>query len=406
MLTTMRATSVGKGKKALFVSVMLALIFTVLEILFFVTGKVLQSKWGMWRAPVAAGDKDRASYERYRERRDPLLGWPFPSQYGADLDLNGAQRNIYFPNGFTQGSCVSMYGDSFTQGGDTSSPEKNWGNVLSQQLGCYVANFGMGGYGTDQAYLRFERNRDDPSKVVIFGFHTDDVLRNLTRIRDLLSYDMGFAIKPRFIIDQQHGLTLIPMPDLTYDEYRRAVGAAGDLLRLEHENFQPGGPAGVVKLEFPYTVSVVNNMMRFHGFRARLLRRPEWVEFMERNHPLDGLQITVGLTRKFVELARQRGKKPLVVILPHSSDFRYFARTGKWSYWNVTEEYTRNGIPFVDFGAYLAEHCRVEHSTVETYFGSTGHYNDAGNAILARFVHDRVTQALRHDQRKSIRSRQ
>ena len=116
----------------------------------------------MWRP---AGDAKSASspisYEEYLTRRDPVVGWPYPVQYGADLAVNGAQRNAHFPNGPKTGSCVSLYGDSFTQGGDTSALEKNWGNVLSGRLACYVANFGMAGYGTDQAYLRFAENRSD-----------------------------------------------------------------------------------------------------------------------------------------------------------------------------------------------------------------------------------------------------
>jgi hypothetical protein len=382
-----------KSRNAVFFVLMLVLTLAVFEGLFFLTGKVLQSKWGMWRPP---GDPTAArsvlSYEQYQKRRDPVLGWPFPGQYGDDLDVNGAQRNPHFPNGPREGSCVSLYGDSFTEGGDTSSREKNWGNLLSNRLACYVANFGFGGYGTDQAYLRFAENRNDPSPVVIFGLQTEDVLRNLTRVRDLQNYAKWYALKPRFVLNDRRELEFVPIPTLTEEEYLRVVGLAGDPLILEHEDFHPGGAAGVVKLGFPYTVSVVKNLVRYYGFRSRMLRQPEWMEFLQRGHALHGLEITVGITLKFVELAKQRGKAPLVVILPHPLDFKHFLNKGSWPYQTLIEDYAQNSIPFIDFGPHLLSVARERGKKIEEYFGPTTHYNDEGNALVASFVYDRLKE--------------
>ena len=87
------------------------------------------------------------------------------------------------------------------------------------------------------------------------GFHTDDVLRNLTRIRDLQNYESWYALKPRFVLNPQQELELVPIPDLTEEQYLRVTGIRGELLPLENENFQPGGPGGAVNLKFPYTIS-------------------------------------------------------------------------------------------------------------------------------------------------------
>jgi hypothetical protein len=382
-----------KSRNTVFFALMLVFTLAVFEILFFFTGKVLQSKWGMWRPPInPMVERSTFSYEQYLKRRDPVLGWPFPGQYGDDLDINGAQRNPHFPNGPREGSCVSLYGDSFTEGGDTSSREKNWGNLLSNRLACYVANFGFGGYGTDQAYLRFAENRNDPSPVVIFGLQTEDVLRNLTRVRDLQNYAKWYALKPRFVLNDRRELEFVPIPTLTEEEYLRVVGLAGDPLILEHEDFHPGGAAGVVKLEFPYTVSVVKNLVRYYGFRSRMLRQPEWMEFLQRGHALHGLEITVGITLKFVELAKQRGKAPLVVILPHPLDFKHFLNKGSWPYQTLIEDYAQNSIPFIDFGPHLLSVARERGKKIEEYFGPTTHYNDEGNALVASFVYDRLKE--------------
>ena len=385
--------SLLKSKSTLFYALTLLSTLAILEVSFFVGGKILQRKWGMWRVPALPAKKATTAgkmipYQEYMELRDPVLGWPWPGQYGDDLDINGAQRNPYFPNGPQEGACVSLYGDSFTQGGDTSSLQMNWGNVLSKRLGCYVANFGMGGYGTDQAYLRFSENRNDPSPIVIFGLHPADALRNLTRIRDLENYEIWYALKPRFVLDQQGKLTLVPIPDLTEEEYWRVLTVKRPPLILEHENLQPGGPAGVVKLEFPYTISVIKNMVSFYGFRSRVLRYPGWMEFLERGHPLHALEITVGITREFVELAEKRGKAPVVVILPHPADFEYYLRKERWPYQQIIRSYEQIGIRFIDFGPYLLSVARRLGKERREYLGPTGHYNHAGNALVAQFVYD------------------
>jgi hypothetical protein len=383
-----------KARNAVFFVLMLVFTLAVVESLFFFAGKFLQSKHGMWAPPGDPnGERRSMSYEEHLKQRDPVLGWPSRPQYGKDLDVNGAQRNPYFANGPQEGSCVSLYGDSFTQGWlDASSPGKNWGNLLSNRMACYVANFGVAGYGTDQAYLRFAENRSDRAPVVIFGLHTEDVLRNLTRVRDLQNYAKWYALKPRFILNDRRELKLVPIPTLTEEEYLRVVGLAGDPLILEHEDFQPGGAAGVVKLEFPYTVSVAKNMMRFYGFRSRLFHRPEWMEFLQRGHALHGLEITVGITRKFVELAEQRGEVPLVVILPHLLDLKYFLDKGSWPYQVLVEDYAQSSIPFIDFGPYLVADAQERGKDVEEYYGPTHHYNDEGNALVARFVYDRLAE--------------
>lgn len=377
----------SNAKKALFFALMLVFGLTTVELLFYATGRVLEARYWMWRVPgPPQGATEALSYEEYLQRRDPIVGWPYPLQYGKDLDTNGAQRNPYFPHGPEERSCVSLYGDSFTQGGDTSSPARNWGNVLSEQLGCYVANFGVGGYGTDQAYLRFRENSRDTSPVVILGIHPADVARNLTRIRDLENRQKWFALKPRFILDDAGNLVLIPIPDLTEPQYQQVIGERSGRLVLDHEALQPGGPAGVVQLEFPYSVAVVKNMLSFYGFRSRLFRYPEWMELLERGHPLQGLEITVKITQAWVELAREQGKTPLVLLLPHPADFAYFERKAVWPYHTLTEEYRRSGIAVIDFGPFLISRAKRQGVAVASYFGATRHYNDAGNALVAEVV--------------------
>ncbi len=281
----------SRFRRVLFVMLMLLGIVVAYEAIFYTVGRMLETRYGMWHVPtVPMKRKEALTYDEYLKRRDPKLGWPFPHEYGSTLDVNGAQRNPFFPDGPQQDSFISLYGDSFTQGGDTSSLAANWGNVLSDKIDRYVANFGVGGYGTDQAYLRFLENRDDPSPLVIFGVHPGDALRNLTRMHDLENYQQWYALKPRFVLEENGKLKLVPIPTLTEEEYRRVLTEQGEQLILPNETLHPGGPAGSVKLTFPYTISVVKNLLRFPGFRAACSAiRCIW-SFFSRNIPCTGLR--------------------------------------------------------------------------------------------------------------------
>jgi hypothetical protein len=191
-------------------------------------------------------------------------------------------------------------------------------------------------------------------------------------------------LKPRFVVDGEGKLLLIPIPDLTEEQYQQVIGERPGGFILDHEALQPGGPAGVVKLEFPYSISVVKDMLRFYGFRSRLFRYPEWMELLERGHPLHGLEITVKITQAWVDLAKGRGRIPLVLILPHPSDVAYFEKKAVWPYHTLTEEYRRSGMDVIDFGPFLISRAGAGFAR---YFGPTRHYNDEGNALVAEFVY-------------------
>src|SRR5262245_38911036 len=177
----------------------------------------------------------RADFENFMTARDPLLGWPGERLDRTRLSAVASRRVPAFPAPGKE--CVSLYGDSFTYGSEVSDSEA-WSNVLSKNLNCRVANFGVGGYGTDQAYLRFLRNSNDNSGLVILGIFPDDIMRNVNQYRYFLDGDPDsiFSLKPRFILENNQ-LTLISMPNLKYEEFLLAVRNPERFLK--HETFLP-----------------------------------------------------------------------------------------------------------------------------------------------------------------------
>ena len=115
------------------------------------------------------------TYKSYEARYDRRLAWKsiVLDDNGNYRDLEGSSPAAAGPDQSHAPDCVALYGDSFTEGYGVS-PQDSWCSVLSHLLHCQVANFGVAGYGTDQAYLRFLDNRRDRAKVVILGFLSEN----------------------------------------------------------------------------------------------------------------------------------------------------------------------------------------------------------------------------------------
>jgi hypothetical protein len=329
------------------------------------------------------------SYEHYAARYHPRLAWK-----SLVLDDNG---NYLDPGGSGPASsgehpshtpaCLSLYGDSFTEGFGVD-PKFSWSSLLSQLLHCRVANYGVSGYGTDQAFLRFLENHRDQAKVVILGFLSENILRNVNQLRNLISDVNTCHPKPRFMLDEHGQLTLVPIPSLTKEQYYQLQ--RNPELVLEHEFFLPGGPSGYRKLEFPYTWGVFRVLPLL--FKNVVLRQGTYYDLYRPGHPSRAVEITQAIMEEFCRKARQRGQQPLILVIPTHVDVAYYRRHGKWVYQPVTDFLAKKGLPFIDVGPRFVDF--LGDSDLETLYSpkTLYHLNENGNAVLANIVHDWLTQ--------------
>jgi hypothetical protein len=118
---------------------------------------------------------------------------------------------------------IAIFGDSFTHGDDVPY-EESFGSILARALNAAgltseVLNFGMGGYGTDQAMLRYrEQGAPLAPRLVVLGFQPENIKRNLNLIRPVYDPRSGLPFaKPRFILDGNR-MALINVPVLPLDQ--------------------------------------------------------------------------------------------------------------------------------------------------------------------------------------------
>jgi hypothetical protein len=359
-------------RKVLFFFIMFIFMFVLVEGISLLACIFFQSKGVIYRPHL------NKEYLNYLVIRDSALGWPNPNRFGHDslFDISGSRISPSFSDPAQHKALISLYGDSFTFG-DQVDNKHAWGNVLSGMLQERVSNYGVSGYGSDQAFLRFLKNTGDEAKIVFLNHLSENIIRNINQYRQLLYAGDGLGFKPRFIIQQNGSLELIPIPGFSEAEYPEVVSDPGS--HLPYEYFVPNGPAGIQKLSFPYTLTLLKSFGNFH-IRAKLRHVPWYAEFYDPDHPSHALDLTLGILIKFHEEAIARGKTPIVTVIPDEPDLVFFRKSGIWPYQSLIDGLKSRNIDVLNFGEGIMRNLGSD--DVETLYKS-GHYNERGNRIMA-----------------------
>jgi lysophospholipase L1-like esterase len=328
------------------------------------------------------------SYEDYLKQYDPRLGWK--SSVLDDAGNYRALASSAASSGLHQEhspACVSLYGDSFTEGFGVT-PKHSWGYLLSQFLHCRVANFGVAGYGTDQAYLRFLDNHGDRAKVVILGFLSENIIRNVNQLWNLIGDASSCQLKPRFFLNEIGQLTLAPLPHLTREQYY-ALPTHPETM-LHHEYFLPGGPSGYRGMAFPYTWGIFKVFPII--FKNVILHQGTYYDLYRPGNPSHAVAVTLAIIEAFGRKAKQRGQQPLILVIPTHVDLANYRSHGTWIYQPITDELARKGLHFIDLGPKFSHF--LGDGPVETLYSpkSMYHLSERGNALLAGIVYNYLKQ--------------
>ena len=320
---------------------------------------------------------DQASYERYLAQRDPILGWP--NQRDGSIRSRPSPATV--PDGE---ACLSLYGDSFVYASEVDDASA-WGNRLAEQLQCTVMNYGVGGYGTDQAYLRFVGNDQDVTPVTILGIYPQNTLRNVNQYRFLLTGGEQRGFKPRFILKNGE-LQLLSLPEIAYSDLSTFLATPHQW--LSNESFLPDSDYGPIRLGFPYTFSLIRLAMK-ERTRNWLLNRPSWIDFVQPEHPTQAMEITVAIAAQFQTDCEQRAKACMVLVFPTPNSYEWFHDNGRLATQDLITHLEAEGVITLDLTAAIAEQLGgTSFCTLVTLPDiCEGHFNEAGNQLVADIVY-------------------
>ncbi|RJQ18383.1 MAG: hypothetical protein C4560_07505 [Nitrospiraceae bacterium] len=323
------------------------------------------------------GNKNPFSYD---------LGWEpvYPNEYG----YRGQSKDV--------GSAIlSLFGDSFVKG--HSDIEKSWAHLLEQKLGMTVLNFGVGGYGTDQSYLRFEKRYVGEIKTpyVLLGIMSENIARIVNRYRGFyMRRSSLYFTKPMFSRGKDGTVTLIPNPVKSYSEmvllkdinFLRKIGE-GDYWYNYFDNYGLNR-----EVHTPYFYFLIKALPYYYKYFYEI-KMTDRTDYYDMYDDPEILSLMEDIIFKFITRARENNSIPIILFFPNSLDMVNYKKKGNTVYHGFYLQIKNRHPMTMDALDYFVPH--IGHNVdVNAFFRSDGdgHYGFKGERIIADGLYQDITR--------------
>lgn len=322
---------------------------------------------------------------------DPDLGWIGRPDYRDELYSNnsiGLRGKREYPASPPDGVLrITAFGDSFVYGNEVGDDEV-WTHQLEQLLpNAEVLNFGVGGYGTDQALLRYRKIGKHYTRDVVFiGFAPVDLRRNVNVYRRFISTHLHAHFKPRFQLGDDGELERVPMPVAALEDYQRYYDRPELIIE-----------SGA--LDDSYRPWVYENPLYDHSAAVRLLsqvaelisRRVLEGRRLFRDGQFDSQSEAFKITQKILEDFHAEvvadGATSLILMFPEYEAISGDSAERSKFYQPLMDALRGKGLQVLDLAdAFVAPAKREDH------FMSGGHYSAHANSLIARHLADYLSE--------------
>ncbi len=315
----------------------------------------------------------------------PTLGWTLKKGGETKLyqtnsqGIRGDKKYSFIPS--NQTIRISAFGDSFTFSEDVSNDDA-WAKILtSNYSGLEVLNFGVGGYGLDQAFLRYKQDGIRFNSHIIFiGFMTSNINRNVNVYRPFLRTNTEIPLsKPRFIL-KKNKLVLIKNPMEQLSQYQQILDHPEKILpKMAADDFFPHY---FFKKEWKADFLPSVRLFKLVALRINQKFMPKTGVQYEGETP--ALKITLRIFDEFVKTSLQNNSLPIILIFPRTSDIRRYQQGKPRQYNPLITSFKSKGFLFIDLLEVFIEQGRI--SNLEELF--IPHYNPLVNQWVAKYIFD------------------
>lgn len=320
----------------------------------------------------------------------PVLGWtnrpgysrPEETYHTNSRGLRGRAEYTLSPP--DEAIRVSAFGDSFTFGSDVGDDE-TWESQLGGLDPRFeVLNFGVGGYGTDQSYLRYlEDGVAFNSDIVIIGFMSENISRNVNVFRPFYNanYESAVFPKPRFAL-REGELVLLPNPFPEPSDMWRLLADESEALKRmgrDDHHYQLGYSAG--PLDGSPTIRLIKMVGALPRQRSGRIVGEGGVYEVES----EAYRLTLVLLQHFYESVLEHGSLPIVLLYPDGPDIRNHRRGDPTKYGPLLGDLALRGLAFIDvMDAFdkAPKSTSFEDLTIRPW----AHYTPLANRFVARHV--------------------
>ena len=330
-------------------------------------------------------------------RIDAVLGWRYAANYKehthcgvVQLNAAGLRSDREYaatpPPGILR---IAAFGDSFVFGSEVGNKDA-WPAIIERDnRAIEVLNYGVPGWGTDQAYLRYllEGTGYSPH-VVIVGFPPHALSRAVNVYRRFFSHADAPLFKPRFLLGPEGELTLVECPVRDRKDYQVILDYPSAVTQFG-KNDQWYCPLVYANPVHDYSATV--RLMSAAGTRLwrRYVHKDRLIRGGVFNSRSSAFKIQCAVCEAFVEAIRAAGAQPLIVIFADRKGVQAKRRGKERLVYDPLMEHLRaRGIDFVDaaeaFGGLAGQVCESE------WFAPDGHYSPAGNRIVAAWLNEQI----------------
>ena len=320
----------------------------------------------------------------YEKWFHPYLGWNLPKERQGKL---GNRKGKSYPQ--KEVYSIKAFGDSFTQ--STGDDMHTWESYLEDLTGFECLNYGVAGYGTDQALLKYKIVKV-PTKYTLLCIMDENIARCMNHYRGF--YIKGnFYVKPRYKYSQEtDSIYFIPNPMQNLEDLKRLQDPQYvKTLKKNDDWYQRmekfNSPKNVY---WPASVFVWDHLdylklffiKKFTPSFENLTSLDKHYIFYRRDS--QGMIIMKYILDEFIREAESRNEIPVVVIFPFIKTMKLLDKYEKLAYQPLIDYLEEIDLYFIDFSNIFIE----QKDYLDMYLSPDTHFSDQGNQVVAHFLAD------------------
>ena len=320
--------------------------------------------------------------------RDPLLmrdsdiGWKVRPNKNDDDNQTNAQgirtdpERIFSLNPPDGKVRILTVGDSFVYCSQVGNGE-TWQHYLEQTRDdLEILNLGLPGGGSDQAFLRWNRD-GKPLKphIVILGIWPDNIFRNLNVLEYYRTHTSIPMTKPRLVADAAGTWKFVNSPIMSDDELVATLTNPEGKPILKHEYWYDPDDTKLAPYRRLRVIQVVESVWR--RYQIRQTHRTLYSGAVP-----DGIEVTLAIVKMFATEAHDAGSIPLVLLIPDRERLAVHAGDKPFP---LIQALRDAGIEVIDMGPTFGYEVMKE-GAAKYYVGGVGHHSPLGNQVFARHL--------------------
>jgi hypothetical protein len=356
------------------------------------------------RPHIRATDSDvqtngqKATNEKIFHR---TLGWHYPPHF-----TYGDQEGVVYRHGASgeRQTCtrfpldlISSYGDSFTNCAEVQDNE-TWQTFLASFLKQNVLNYGVNGYGADQALLLFASHKNSLTPIVMLCIYPENINRVVNVYRTFYICDDPLSLtKPRFVLSNGT-IRFMENPIRSIEAIEKLSDPSFVAEIGSHDYWYQLGQR-LPGLGFPFSYSLFQwRRMLGTSIKASLCRQLRGIVPPTFNQDLyqepEPLAIMCHIVDRFFSLALERNQYPIVVIIPHTDYVREVLETGASRTDPLLDYMKRRDFFYMDLVRAMVDLTPTMHQLESWY---RGHATAEGNSVTAHLIYQLLDQRAAND---------